>query len=129
MNSTAPESFMRSLGRSRTISFAGKLTRFIERLGGSGETGAAFQEAFGTDYKAMELALRHYLDGGSYYKRSSPALLPELTVTFEPANEAQRDLALINLRWRVHQSADTAYRVHEVAHRNPQMARPHELLA
>ena len=106
-----------------------KLARFISRLGESGGTEASFREAFGTDYRPMEQALRTYLEGGSYFKRTTPALLPGLDVKFRPAAAADRDFALLNLRWRVHRPADTAYRAHELLRLHPDVPRPHELLA
>lgn len=106
-----------------------KLARFIERLSGSGEPEESFREAFGRDYKPVEQALRNYLSGGRYYKRTTPALLPQLELKFQPAAEADREFALLNLRWRMHHSADGAYRALELLRQHPQMPRPHELLA
>jgi TonB family protein len=106
-----------------------KLARFIENVSRSGETEEGFREAFGADPKAFELALRRYFDGGRYYKRTVPALLSNLEVKFAPATDLERELALANLRWRVHHSSDTAYRAHELLRQHPTAPRPHELLA
>lgn len=108
---------------------AAKLSRFIERLSRGGDTEASFREAFGSDYKPLEHALRNYLDGGRYLKRTTPALLPALEVKFQPATDAARDFALLNLRWRIHRPADTAFKAYEILRQAPDYPRPHELLA
>lgn len=107
-----------------------KLANFIKRLGnGSVDTEAAFRAAFGTDYHPMELALRSYLDGGKYFKRTDPALFPGLEIKFKPAADIERDLALLNLKWRIHRPADTAYRVNQLLRDHPDQPRAYELLA
>ena len=106
-----------------------KLAKFIERLSGSGEAEDSFREAFGTDTKPMEQALRNYLGGGRYFKRTTPAVLQNLEVKFRPAADGEREFALLNLRWRMHHPADTAYRSHELLRQQPNAPRPHELLA
>jgi TonB family protein len=106
-----------------------KLARFVELLGSSTDPEIAFREAFKTDYKTMERALQEYLHGGRYFTRVVPALLPGLQVNFQPADPVDRDFALLNLRWRVHESGDAAFRALELLGQRPDAPRPHELLA
>jgi tetratricopeptide (TPR) repeat protein len=108
-----------------------KLYRFLDLEEKSPlRTAENFQAAFGMDYRKMEMNLRDYLQGGKYYKRRSTSVLPELTsLAFRPATDFERDLALANLRWRVNDAPDTAARGLELAARQPDSPRPHELLA
>lgn len=108
---------------------ANHLTRFMQRLALGAPVEASFREAFGTDYRAQEDALRRYLDGGGYYKRRLPAVGHEIKVTFRPATDLERDFALLNLRWRVHHNADAAGRALALLAKDPNQPRPHELLA
>lgn len=110
-------------------SYAPKFNRYLELLSRTEMSEQSFRDAFGADYRALELELRAYLDGGRYYKRTVPAQLPDLTITFTAATDLQRELALANLRWRIHRAGDTAFRAHELARLHPTAARPHELLA
>lgn len=113
-------------------SYQPKLRTFmaaIERPQAQPET--CFREAFGMEYKEMERRLARYLQGGRYFRRDIdlsgfPAIPP---VKFSPAAEFARELALVNLRWRCHQSGDTALRLLELADRAPDSPRPYELLA
>ncbi len=108
---------------------ASRLNLFMQRLAQGAPIEASFREAFGTDYRVQEDALRRYLDGGGYYKRRVPAVGHEVKVTFRPATDLERDFALLNLRWRVHHNADAAGRALALLGKDPNQPRPHELLA
>lgn len=116
-------------GEDRTNS--AKLARFlttVETTPGGPE--AAFREAFGGSFDKLEQQLRNYLQGGRYYQRRVPAPLKDLAakIAIRPATEAERDLALINLRWRVHRSGETMLAALHYANNNPTSSRPQELL-
>lgn len=116
-------------GEDRTNS--AKLARFlatVETAPGGPE--AAFREAFGTSFDKLEQQLRNYLQGGRYFQRRVPAPLKDLAakIVIRPATEAERDLALINLRWRVHRSGETMLAALHYAENNPTSPRPQELL-
>ncbi len=116
-------------GEDRTNS--AKLARFlatVETAPGGPE--AAFREAFGGSFDKLEQQLRSYLQGGRYFQRRVPAPLKDLAakVTIRLATEAERDLALINLRWRVHRSGETMLAALHYAESNPTSPRPQELL-
>ena len=109
-----------------------KLTRFLELMSAPGATTeASFREAFGLSYAEMEANLRRYLEGGSYFIRRDKLPLGDLsaTIDFQPADDFDREVALINLRWRVDQDADATYRLLQLAESHPESPRPHEVLA
>jgi len=111
---------------------AEKLQRLVDLVaGGTVDGTTAYAQTFGTDFRAMEQALRAYLGGGQYYQRRVPLPLGDLRgrLVFRPATDAERDLALLNLRWRVHQSGDAMLAALQLAERSPESPRPHELLA
>ncbi len=116
-------------GEDRTNS--AKLARFlttVETAPGGPE--AAFREAFGGSFDKLEQQLRNYLQGGRYFQRRVPAPIKDLAakVVIRLATEAERDLALINLRWRVHRSGETMLAALHYAENNPTSPRPQELL-
>jgi hypothetical protein len=111
---------------------ADKLQRLVDLVArGTADGTTAYAQTFGTDYRAMEQALRAYLGGGQYYQRRVPLPLGDLRgrLVFRAATDTERDLALLNLRWRVHRSGDAMLAALQLADRDPEAARPHELLA
>lgn len=108
-----------------------KLTRYLEILAtGNVDPERSFREAFGKEYREMELALRGYLDGGSYYQSSAPLVLPDLdaNLAFRPATEAEVEFMLLNLQWWIHSSADAGYRALLLRDKYPDYPRVHEML-
>jgi hypothetical protein len=110
---------------------AGKLVRFLSAIDEGKPAEESFRAAFGITYEKMEMALRNYLDGGQYYTRSGPVKYPDLAgkITFRPASDFERDLALLDLRWRVHRAGDVGAQVLALADKHPDSARLEELLA
>jgi hypothetical protein len=111
---------------------AGGLERLLQIVGsGTKDTTAAFLEIFGPDLRPLERALQAYLRGGSYVVSRSPlpALSVKTPVAVQPATANERDLALLNLRWRVHQPGDVMLAALQLAERDPLSPRPQELLA
>jgi hypothetical protein len=109
-----------------------KLIHFIHLLeAGNTNQEDSFRQAFGMSYAEMETALRSYLDNGQFYLRRAPLPLPDLAakLQFRPATDFERDLALLNLLWRVQQPGDTAARAIEFAEKQPASPRPYEILA
>jgi cytochrome c-type biogenesis protein CcmH/NrfG len=118
-------------GEERTV-YLPKLMRFLELLSSPGAAiDKCFREAFATDYNGMQMNLRSYLQRGSYYVSSGKLLLGDLSsqIKFRPAGDFERDLALLNLRWRVQHPANTAYQLRQMAEVHPESPRPHEVLA
>ena len=110
---------------------AAKLARFLETAETTtGGPEAAFRAAFGGSFDKLEQQLRNYLQGGRYFQRHAPAPLKDLAarVVIRPATDAERDLALVNLRWRVHRSGETMLAALHFADDNPTSPRPQELL-
>lgn len=109
-----------------------KLGRFIAIT--AAKTGvtpeAAFREAFGAGSEKMENDLRSYLRGGRYFKRKEPVPLKDFgaNLVIRPATDFERDLALLNLRWRVHRSGETMLAALHLAGRDPTSPRPQEIL-
>ena len=111
---------------------AAKLSRFLELMEISPDKMEAnFKTAFGMGYRGMENALRDYLSGGRYYKRTAKLPISDLAarLKFRPATDFERDMVLLDLQWRVRQGAGTAAAAIALAERNPTSPRPHELLA
>lgn len=108
---------------------ANKFSEFIRLLSFGQPAEPSFKAAFRQDYAKMQLALRGYLNGGRYYTRSKPADLSDLKIDLRPALPEQREFALLNLRWRVHEQGDSALAALQLIERSPSFARPHELLA
>ena len=92
---------------------------------------AAFREIFAEDYKTLDFKLRAYLQGGSFYQRRVPALLKGLAerVVFRRATELERELALLQLRWRVQRAGDSMLVAVQLAEKFPEAPGPHEVLA
>ncbi|MCX6951304.1 MAG: hypothetical protein NTV51_03840, partial [Verrucomicrobia bacterium] len=108
-----------------------KLAKFLVAADAApGNSEAAFREIFGTGFDQLEQQLRTYLQGGRYFTRRVPAPLKDFAakVVIRPATELERDLALTNLRWRVHRSGETMLAALHFADRNPTWPRPQELL-
>jgi TPR repeat protein len=108
---------------------ANKLNRFAQRLVRGDDIATSFRETFALDFGTQEDALRNYLSGGSYYKGGTPAVAQNIPVAFRPASDLERDVALLNLRWRVHQNPEAAAAALALLDKDPRQARPHELLA
>ena len=91
----------------------------------------SFREAFGMSYDEMEKKLESYLRGGSYHYKRDKLILGDLSaqIKFQPAGDFERDVTLINLRWRARKPGDTAYRLLQLAESHPESPRPHEVLA
>jgi hypothetical protein len=109
-----------------------KLARFLVLSAAPGamlERG--FREAFEMNYDDMEGKLRDYLRGGRYGIASGKLERSDLLarITFQPADDFERNVALINLRWRIQQLGNTAYELRQLAAAHPQSPRPHEVLA
>jgi hypothetical protein len=109
-----------------------KLRRFDELIAASdGVIDRSFREAFGMDYGEMERKLADYLRGGSYHYKRGKLILGDLSaqIKFQPAGEFERNVALINLRWRSQAPGSTAYQLLQLAESHPDSPRPHEVLA
>jgi Flp pilus assembly protein TadD len=109
-----------------------KLRRFKELISApDGAIDRSFREAFGMDYDEMEWKLKDYLRGGRYYFKRDKLILGDLSaqITFRPADGFERDVALIDLRWRAQKTGDAAYQLLQLAESHPESPRPHEVLA
>jgi hypothetical protein len=82
-------------------------------------------------YDEMEGKLEDYLRGGRYYYKRDKLLMGDLSaqIKFQPARDFEREVALIDLRWRVQAPGDTAYQLIQLAENHPESPRPHEVLA
>lgn len=108
-----------------------KLERYIalsQRNPGAVE--GNFTEAFGMSHSQFLQQLQNYLGDGNYFVRRSPSVLRDFgaTVKFTTASELDAELALLDLRWRVHRPADTAARLLQAQDAHPRSARIPELL-
>jgi hypothetical protein len=109
-----------------------KLRRFDELIAAPGGViDRSFREAFGMNYDDMEGKLESYLHGGSYTYKHDKLILGDLSkqIKLEPARDFERDVTLLDLRWRVQQPGDTAYKLLQLAESHPESPRPHEILA
>lgn len=90
-----------------------------------------FKEAFGMGYEEMERKFERYLHSGTFLVRGAKVLLPdyEKKLVFRPATDLERDVALENLRYRLRHTADSEYKLLQIAEREPTSARPYEVLA
>ncbi|MCX6955964.1 MAG: DUF1570 domain-containing protein, partial [Verrucomicrobia bacterium] len=110
---------------------AAKLAKFLAIMDtGPADPEAAFVEVFGFNFDQLEQLLRNYLQGGRYFVRRMPVQLMDFEnrVEFRTASEEERDLALINLHWRVHRTGDAKPAALQLAERDPGSPRPQELL-
>jgi hypothetical protein len=111
---------------------AGGLQRLLQVVdSGAQDATAAFREIFGPDLRPLERMLEAYLRDGKYVVQRSPlpAADAKASLAFRPATANERDFALLNLRWRVHQPGDAMLAALQLAERDPQSPRPLELLA
>jgi hypothetical protein len=118
-------------GRDR-MTYLPKLNRFVDLEAAPGAVPErCFREAFGMDYDDMESELRDYLRRGRYSISHGRLPLGDLSaqMRFRPAADFERDVALLNLRWRLQRSADTALRLRRMIQSHPDSPRPHEILA
>lgn len=90
-----------------------------------------FQEAFGLSYDDMERRFKNYLSGGAFLVRGAKVLLPDYgkKLAFRAATDFERDVALENLRYRLRHSADSEYKLIQLAEQDPTSSRPYEILA
>jgi hypothetical protein len=109
-----------------------KLRRFSELLAAPDRSiDQSFREAFGMSYDAMERKLDDYLRGGSYRYKRDKLILGDLSaqIKFRPAGDFEREVTLIDLRWRAQKPGDAAYQLLQLAESHPEAPRPHEVLA
>lgn len=92
---------------------------------------ACFEEAFGIGYEEMERRFNRYLNGGAFLVRGAKVALPDYgkKLVFRPATDFERDVALENLRYRLRHTADSEYKLIQLAEQNPTSPRPYEILA
>lgn len=107
-----------------------KLAHYIAQLREPGiDADASFRRIFGNDLGQYDFALRQYLDGGRYRTRRMPARsIDEKTVAVRPASDFERDVALANLRYRVHGESAVAEHVQALQVLQPDSPRPFEVL-
>lgn len=118
-------------GKDRTT-YQPKLARFLELSAAPDAVlDRCFREAFAMNYDDMQRNLRAYLQGGRYGILSAKLERGDLLarITFRPADDFERDVALVNLRWRIQQPGNTAYELRQMAGGHPESPRPHEVLA
>lgn len=91
----------------------------------------SFQEAFGVDYAEMEQEIDRYLHGGHFLAQRGRLIQGDSSARseFRPAEDYERNLALMNLRWRLQAPADTVYQVMQLSGDHPDAPRPHEVIA
>jgi tetratricopeptide (TPR) repeat protein len=79
----------------------------------------------------MEAVLSNYLQNGRYFVRRGQLPLRDLAkqIKFRPADDFEREVALLNLHWRVHRDGNATYQLLHLAESHPDSPRPHELLA
>jgi tetratricopeptide (TPR) repeat protein len=109
-----------------------KLARYLDLMDiAPSEPKANFEKAFGINYREMQGNLRQYLSTGRYYRRIGKLPLPDLSkrITFRPTTEFERDMMLLDLKWRVQNHASAAAEALRLAEAHPESPRPHELLA
>jgi hypothetical protein len=96
-----------------------------------GKMDANFREAFGQKPAELEAELRSYIESGWYHTRKAKLPVADLAakIVFRPATDFERDFALLNLRWRVHQNGDAAQSALQLAEQQPNSPRPFELMA
>jgi len=109
-----------------------KLIRFLLLQKTSpGNMDANFREAFSLTPAVLETELRNYIESGWYHTRKAKLPVADLAakIGFRPATDFERDFALLNLRWRVHQNGDATQSALQLAEQQPGFPRPFELLA
>jgi hypothetical protein len=109
-----------------------ELRRFKELLAAPNRAiDESFREAFGMSYEGMEAHLNDYLRSGHYFIQHAKLPLGDLArqIKFQPADDFERETALLNLRWRVRQEGSTTYQLLQLAESHPRSPRPQELLA
>ncbi len=91
----------------------------------------AMQQAYGMSLEDMEDKLGAHVRGGRYRLSNYP--MPKVDyaarVTFRPASDFERDVALVNLKWRLQRNGDAMYQAMQLAEKNPESARPQEVMA
>jgi tetratricopeptide (TPR) repeat protein len=89
------------------------------------------QQAYGMTIGDMEEELGSHVRGGRYLLKTYQ--LPEVDfksrVSFRPASDFERDVALANLKWRLQRNGDATYHVMQLAEKNAASPRPLEVLA
>lgn len=112
---------------------SGKLAKYLDLMDGAPASAAQanFIKAFGVDYRQMLANLRQYLSTGRYYRRVAKLPLPNLSkrIDFRPATDFERDMMLLDLKWRVQNHASALADALRLAESRPDSPRPHELLA
>ncbi|ATC65045.1 hypothetical protein CMV30_14350 [Nibricoccus aquaticus] len=105
--------------------------KFLELLQMGLPADRSMQEAFGRSLADVERDLGAYVRGGKYYMRAIKVEKVDYAarVKFEPASDFKRDVALENLKWRLQQNGDATLKMLQFAEREPEAARPYELLA
>jgi tetratricopeptide (TPR) repeat protein len=109
-----------------------KVGEFLVALNqSSSDTAAAFRSAFGEDYTRIEVALRQYLDAGRYYVRRGhiPALAAVQSIRCRPASDFERELMLLDLRWRIREPADSLAQAFRLSEQQPNSPLAYELIA
>jgi hypothetical protein len=104
---------------------------FLVLLSSGAAPEEAMQEVYGMSLTEMQDALERYVRGGRYQLKSVtiPKVDYAARVKFEPAKDFDREVALGNLKWRLQRNGDATYQMMQLAEREPQSARPYEVLA
>jgi hypothetical protein len=91
----------------------------------------AMQTAYGVSLDEMQEALEMHVRGGRYVLRTMNVAKVDYAarVKFEPATDFDREVELANLKWRLQRNGDATYQMMQLAEREPQAPRPHEVLA
>jgi len=109
-----------------------KLARFLEATSAPDAIiDRSFNQAFGMSYDQMEDELRDYVFHGHCAISGGKLPLGDYSarIQFRPASDFERDVALLDLRWRLQESGGVAYELRQLAAAHPESPRPHEILA
>lgn len=108
------------------------LQKFIDLYDKPGVTAQeAFEQAFGMDYKTLEGLLRKYMNTGRYRTvvGKVPAKSIREKITMRPATQAECDVELAGLLWRVHMSPHSEFALRQMQEKYPDEPRLHEIFA
>ncbi len=114
-------------GRKRGEGF-NELLAYLQ-LGYSAEE--SVQRAFGMSAAELEADLGAYVRGGRYTvgRYNIPGAIDPKSIEFQKADDFARDVALTNLKWRIHQNGSALLELRQWVARNPESPRPHEIIA
>ncbi len=106
------------------------LNRLIAVLQQGVKSEDALEAVYGKSADALGVDLQSYVKTGKYAVQTFPksARGGRTAVAFRAATEFERELGLVNLRWRSRKGGGESYRMFQLVEKEPGSPRPHEVL-